>query len=225
MAYGENENIQQSIKQFGLRPQLVFEDIISSPQGEWVQLKTTFVAKGSYKYILIGNFFSDFSTDIYPNDFEEKFVKKNPHGNFFSIAKRIAYYCIDDIRLVVAGQDLEASLASTNQYTFENVEFENGKAELLPDARHELDQLVSWLLKNASKKIEIGGHTDSVGTQEANQLLSESRAKAVSEYLVANGVSPDQVTFKGYGENSPKTTNDTAAGRQINRRVECKILE
>ncbi|KAA3640304.1 MAG: OmpA family protein [Bacteroidetes bacterium] len=225
MPYGENENIQQSIKQFGLRPQLVFEEVITTPRGEWVQLKTRFVAQGSYKYILIGNFFTDFRTDIQPNDFEEKFVKKNPHGNFFSIAKRIAYYCIDDIRLEVARPDLEASLASTNQYTFENVQFENGKAILQPDARKELDQLVEWLLKNASKNVEIGGHTDNVGTAQTNQVLSERRAKAVHQYLVENGVSPDQVTYKGYGEYSPKTTNDTAAGRQINRRVECKILE
>lgn len=225
MPYGENENIQQSIKQFGLRPQLVFEEIITTPRGKWVKLKTTFVAQGSYEYLLLGNFFTDFRTDIHPNDFEEKFVKKNPHGNFFSIAKRIAYYCIDDIRLVVAGQDMEASLESTNVYTFENVQFENGKAVLLPDALEELDQLVDWLLENSSKNVEIGGHTDNVGTARANQELSEKRAKAVYHYLVENGVVPAQVKYKGYGENSPKTTNDTAAGRQVNRRVECKILE
>ena len=73
-------------------------------------------------------------------------------------------------------------------------------------------------------RIELSGHTDSRGTDESNQRLSESRAKACVDYLVAHGIKLDRLEFKGYGEAKPIDTNETEAGMANNRRTEFKIL-
>ena len=72
-------------------------------------------------------------------------------------------------------------------------------------------------------KLEVEGHTDSVGSEEYNQELSENRAGAVRDFLVAQGVSRDSVTARGFGEAVPVASNDTAAGRQQNRRIELVV--
>jgi outer membrane protein OmpA-like peptidoglycan-associated protein len=73
-------------------------------------------------------------------------------------------------------------------------------------------------------KIEIGGHTDSKGTKEYNQRLSENRAKSVVNYLINNGINEKRLKYKGYGESTPIDDNNTESGRINNRRVEFKIL-
>jgi OOP family OmpA-OmpF porin len=74
-------------------------------------------------------------------------------------------------------------------------------------------------------KVRIAGHTDSRGSDEYNQRLSEARAKSVCEYLISRGISADRLSYIGYGESRPIDTNDTEEGRQNNRRVELEILE
>jgi OOP family OmpA-OmpF porin len=86
-----------------------------------------------------------------------------------------------------------------------------------------LDEAVDTLKRNPEIKVEVDGHTDSKGTDAYNQKLSERRAKGVYDYLIAHGVSDSQITgSKGFGESQPIATNDTAEGRQQNRRVELK---
>lgn len=106
-----------------------------------------------------------------------------------------------------------------------NIFFETGKAELKSESFPELDRVVKMMTTNASMSIEIGGHTDNVGTEADNQLLSENRAAAVRTYLVNQGVAPDRITSRGYGEGKPVDTNDTDAGRAMNRRVEFTITK
>ena len=77
--------------------------------------------------------------------------------------------------------------------------------------------------QNATLKIEIGGHTDNVGSNSYNQKLSEARAKSAVEYLVRKGISATRLQAKGYGESSPIATNETDPGRTKNRRVEMKV--
>src|SRR5580765_797272 len=86
-----------------------------------------------------------------------------------------------------------------------------------------LDEAIDTLKRNPSVRVEVDGHTDSVGTDAYNQKLSERRAKGVYDYLIEHGVSDSQITgSKGFGESQPIATNDTAEGRQQNRRVELK---
>jgi OOP family OmpA-OmpF porin len=87
-----------------------------------------------------------------------------------------------------------------------------------------LDQAVDTLNRYPQVKIEIDGYTDSVGTDQYNQGLSERRAKIVADYLTSHGIDQSRITaVQGFGETNPIDTNQTAAGRQRNRRVEFKV--
>ncbi|MBP6823519.1 MAG: OmpA family protein [Acidobacteria bacterium] len=106
-----------------------------------------------------------------------------------------------------------------------DVLFDTGKATLKPAAREKLSKLAGILLGYPGNlTLEIEGHTDSVGSDELNNKLSESRAEAVSTYLTESGVKPEKIkATRGFGKTKPIATNDTAAGRQQNRRVEVVI--
>jgi OOP family OmpA-OmpF porin len=105
-----------------------------------------------------------------------------------------------------------------------NIFFETAKSELKPESYPELDRAVTFLNDNAELQIAIGGHTDNVGNDAANQVLSTSRAKSVMEYLLSKGITASRMTSRGYGETKPTATNDTDEGRQLNRRVEFTIV-
>ncbi|MBR6001264.1 MAG: OmpA family protein [Bacteroidales bacterium] len=106
-----------------------------------------------------------------------------------------------------------------------NTLFEFNKFNVGPKAQGYLDEIVDWLVANPKVKVEIGGHTDGVGSQEYNQKLSEQRAKTVYNYFVEHGVNKDRLSYKGYGKLEPIADNNTDAGRQQNRRVELKIIQ
>lgn len=143
-------------------------------------------------------------------------------GKYVKKIWRIAYYCIDDIS-VTKGEKI--AITESEPYIFQNVLFATGKWVLLSDAEEELKDLATYIQQNPSKYFEIGGHTDNVGDDTANQVLSEKRAKTVYDYLLQLNVSKKQLSYKGYGETTPKASNDEVIGRQQNRRVECKILK
>ncbi|MCK9275144.1 MAG: OmpA family protein [Syntrophales bacterium] len=104
--------------------------------------------------------------------------------------------------------------------TMEDMLFRVDKADLLPGAMLTIDQMARFLKNHPEYNASIEGHTDSTGTADYNQKLSELRAESVSEALQARGISRDRLTIRGLGENYPVATNETAAGRQLNRRVE-----
>jgi outer membrane protein OmpA-like peptidoglycan-associated protein len=104
-----------------------------------------------------------------------------------------------------------------------NVLFGFDKSALSYEAKTNLDKLVLVLNSYADTDIEVQGHTDSKGSLSYNQRLSEQRAKAVTDYLIARNISYNRVNIKGFGETVPKYENDTAEGRASNRRVEFLI--
>jgi outer membrane protein OmpA-like peptidoglycan-associated protein len=104
-----------------------------------------------------------------------------------------------------------------------DVLFDTAKATLKPGAREKLARVSGILGSHPDLKIEVEGHTDSVGSDEYNQGLSERRAESVRSYLVAQHIAPQTITTKGFGEQKPVATNDTASGRQQNRRVELVV--
>ncbi|MES3019546.1 MAG: OmpA family protein [Bacteroidota bacterium] len=106
-----------------------------------------------------------------------------------------------------------------------NIFFETNKFDLLPESKTELGQLITFLKENSAVSIEIAGHTDNVGDDKSNQVLSESRAKTVYDYLVLNKVPASKLSFKGYGESIPVKDNLTEETRKDNRRTEFKILK
>lgn len=106
-----------------------------------------------------------------------------------------------------------------------NIFFDTNEYVLLQESKIELDDLIDFLSENTGLEIEMQGHTDNVGSDSANQILSENRAKSVYTYLIENGVNSARLSFKGYGASSPIADNDTEAGRKLNRRTEFKITK
>ena len=104
-----------------------------------------------------------------------------------------------------------------------DVLFDFNKYTLKPGAREKMAKVSGILLAYPGLKIRVEGHTDSIGSEEYNQRLSEQRADSVRDYLVAQGVSNGSVTAAGFGKTRPVDSNDTNEGRQQNRRVELVV--
>lgn len=117
-----------------------------------------------------------------------------------------------------------STLSAGSTIALRNIFFNTASYELLPTSNAELDKLVKLLKANATLRIELGGHTDNVGADAANLTLSDQRAKAVRDHVVAKGIDGARITAKGYGETKPVATNDTEAGRALNRRTEVTVL-
>lgn len=109
-------------------------------------------------------------------------------------------------------------------FDLQDVLFETGSARLRTSAVERLRPLASYLIANPDVPVRIDGHTDSVGSDAANQLLSERRAGAVREALSAMGVDENEFVVAGHGETMPTASNDDATGRQLNRRVEVTLV-
>ena len=105
-----------------------------------------------------------------------------------------------------------------------NIFFNTASYELLPTSNAELDKLTALLKSNPTLRIELGGHTDNVGADAANLTLSDQRAQAVRDFVIAQGIDASRITAKGYGETKPVATNDTEEGRALNRRTEVTVL-
>jgi outer membrane protein OmpA-like peptidoglycan-associated protein len=119
----------------------------------------------------------------------------------------------------------EQQMLSTGMLVLDGVFFVTGKDEIQLNSRGYLTTLAKMLVKYPKLRIEIGGHTDNTGRLETNMALSQSRAKAV--FMFMKNVEPglaQMLTAEGYGPTVPKADNNTAAGREVNRRVEIKVL-
>jgi len=121
----------------------------------------------------------------------------------------------------VAAQKIKAKPAPP--VILENVLFELDKTVLLKESSVALDKLVTQLQTNKTMKIEIRGHTDNTGDEAANQKLSEARAKAIVDYLIAKKIEANRLTYKGFGSTQPIAPNDSDEGKKKNRRVEFAI--
>lgn len=94
-----------------------------------------------------------------------------------------------------------------------------------PESYNALDDLVDYLKRKPNERIEIGGHTDNVGSDAKNLVLSLERAKSIVAYLIVKGIENDRLVAKGYGAEEPIEENTSGEGRQKNRRTEVKILD
>jgi outer membrane protein OmpA-like peptidoglycan-associated protein len=122
-------------------------------------------------------------------------------------------------------QNLHATRGAAGmQMTLDDIAFAPGQAALRPEAKGSLGKLVAFVNRDPAKAIRIEGHTDSRGNTKANQLLSQRRADAVRDALIAAGVPGNRISSVGMGENQPVDVNDTEEGRARNRRVDV-ILE
>lgn len=115
-------------------------------------------------------------------------------------------------------------ITSGSKVALNNIFFETNSYVLEDKSKIELKKLIAFIQSNPKQKIELSGYTDNVGTAEANMKLSNMRAKAVYDYLIAEGVKSTNISYKGYGSSNPVADNNTEEGRQKNRRLEIKIL-
>lgn len=131
-------------------------------------------------------------------------------------AEQLRAQLLDQFNRVLTTRDTPRGLV----ITMGDVLFETGRYNLKQPTRELLSKISGILLAHPGLKLAVEGYTDSTGTDAINQKLSQQRADGVRDYLVSQGLAPDSVTSQGFGSSDPVASNDTAAGRQQNRRVE-----
>ncbi|OCX53823.1 hypothetical protein BEL04_05930 [Mucilaginibacter sp. PPCGB 2223] len=116
------------------------------------------------------------------------------------------------------------TIEAGNKVVLKNIFFDTNKSDIRDESKVELQKLILFLNDNPKVVIEISGHTDDVGNDALNQVLSQNRAKAVYQYLIAQHIAASRLVYKGYGKTQPIAPNTTDDGRQQNRRTEFKIV-
>jgi len=151
------------------------------------------------------------------------------NGNFQSSPYFSLRYYFDDVEVrALYGDDFcdcgaPTVLEKGSKFDLRNILFATGKWELLEGSYDELNRLADFLKEHPEISISLNGHTDNVGSAADNQLLSENRAKAVNNYLIAQGATATNISWKGFGATQSVANNSTEKGRQQNRRVEVEI--
>ena len=226
------------------------EGAVYDKDGDWIKIEEVYIAQGGERFMVIGNFEKERKDKLkrigqklkYPKSFYyiddislvslhdlplcdyTDFVNliyrdslRHPYSPFlFSKEKKV--------KNAIQTRDT-VSYAVGKTFILKNILFETAQSKLLPESFQELDKLLKILSEQPSMEIEILGHTDNIGTEESNQLLSLSRAQAVAAYLREKGIAGGRLSFKGFGSRIPLTMNTTEQGRKMNRRVEFKVIK
>jgi OOP family OmpA-OmpF porin len=223
-------------------PQVYFNKILDDRKN-WMILCDSFTAIGNEKYITLGRFSSIKETNI------NKILPVNYSEGEYN---QSAYYLIDDVKLYenlakncsCKPIQTEVAVIEVKRLVFDlikpedsinfdtgtpiilkNIQFEFDKSVLLPASVKELLKLKSFLTIHNTVSIMIMGHTDNIGTDDYNNSLSLSRAKAVFDWMIEHGIERVRIQYEGYGANKPITDNTTDENRFRNRRVEFKLTK
>jgi outer membrane protein OmpA-like peptidoglycan-associated protein len=208
-------------------PQVVSNHILADT-AEWMEIGGEFIAEGGELFLTIGNFFDVAHSGIAEYDWLSQMLTGS-------------YYYIDDVSVIQVSEDtpsipdtqeLKSSAIPATQQTLSvgstlvlhDIYFQFDRSVILQQSYKELTRLLELMQDNPKLRIEIGGHTDDKGSVEYNRKLSESRAKAVADYLTSKGIDPKRLSYRGYGKSKPIEDNSTEEGRSKNRRVEIKVL-
>ncbi|MCX2720594.1 OmpA family protein [Lentiprolixibacter aurantiacus] len=182
---------------------------------DWVEVRTTFEAKGTERFMILGNFENNAAT----------LTTKRKR-----LARQGAYYYLDRVSLSSPGKSGTVTEASVpiedevayelgEEHTFKNVLFAFDEYHLDSEAREEVLTVYNYLAKHPTYQITVHGHTDNVGTATYNQRLSERRSEAVARELRRLGLPKSRISWSGKGGREPLASNDSEEGRQENRRV------
>lgn len=172
--------------------------------------------------------------DFKSNSKTGKYVVVIPAGNNYAIAVSKKGYLFHSENFNIP-ESAASSIVTKNvalkkievgkSIVLNNIFFQTGSAELSTESTLELERIIEFMKSESTMKIEIGGHTDDVGSDASNQQLSEKRANSVVAYLTSKGIDSKRLIAKGYGETTPIASNETPEGKQLNRRTEFKVLE
>jgi outer membrane protein OmpA-like peptidoglycan-associated protein len=189
----------------------------------WIKLSNDFTATGKEAVLAIAAGTPDDYRKIISSD-PDKYQLKRYQG-----PPRLKYY-VDNISLTSLENNLPDpittlpdTLKSGKSLILENIYFDFNSYELLPASFPELDSLVGYLLSNPDLYLRISGHTDNFGSEAYNEVLSLKRAESVTEYLSKKGIDKDRLKAIGNGAKYPLDSNQTAAGRKRNRRIEIQL--
>lgn len=178
----------------------------------WIEIKNVFIADGTEKYFIVGNFMNDTTTT----------VKRRAVASF---ACDYSYYYADDISLEETNEDpllpgkatsLSNQVVAGNKFIARGINFDLDKSTLRPESYIQLHEIAAELKRKPSLKVEIRGYTDSTGNETHNLQLSKARAKVVADYLISTGIDKSRITSGGYGSADPLPYVDP----ELNRRVE-----
>ena len=213
--YKEKENQYNSLE-------IGYSNFYSDTQ-DWILVHTQFRAKGTERFMTIGNFKNNSRTRLF------KTKRK---------AKQGAYYYLDMVVLesaepsdfmekpsTLSPSSSDSPLVLDKSYVFEKVFFKFDEYELQESSKIEIQRIHNLLKADRSLKITISGHTDSIGSEGYNMQLSKNRAKTVADYLVELGLLVDQIAWQGHGGLKPIASNASEDGRKQNRRVEFRIAK
>nr|WP_298928697.1 OmpA family protein [uncultured Allomuricauda sp.] len=175
----------------------------------WMQVELDIVAKGFESTLILGNFKSNGGTNYL--DFGKNTV--NDEG--------YSYYYLDDVTLIYLGPEYQPN----QSYVLNHVNFDFDRFELEPKAKQSLKDVYEYLKKNPSLKVSISGHTDDLGSEEYNEVLSNERANTVARHLIRLGLEKTRITYAGYGNKIPLDSTLTDKARRKNRRVEFVMTE
>jgi outer membrane protein OmpA-like peptidoglycan-associated protein len=167
--------------------------------------------------------------ELHTDSTDGSFEVELPVGSYEVKIEALGYVAQTSSFAIEKGEDAERTFELVSKgmvLTLKGVYFEFGKAELRTESYAALMEAARTMKENPEIAVEIQGHTDDVGTDDANQKLSEKRAYAVVNFLVQyGGIDMKRLTARGYGEAQPVAPNDTEEGRQLNRRVDFVILK
>lgn len=188
---------------YKIKPKIYHKDILF-PNAEWQRISGNFIADSTYNYLIIGNFF------------EDRFTKNS--GDSATIP--YSYIFIDDIKLFIK----DSPTLDLESINLEQIQFQYDKADLTSDAYSILNELVTFLKRYILIELKIKGHTDDTGNDNYNLELSIKRAKTIYDYLIAQGISRERLSYEGYGSTLPILEEDNEGARQVNRRVEFEFF-
>ena len=158
--------------------------------------------------------------------YDKNYLIRASADNFFAISENLNLDSLIKAGYKEIHKDLYLVPIEIGQVVrLNNVFFDFDKWDLREESFVELDRVVKLLTENPGIEIEMSAHTDSYGSDDYNYKLSDNRARSVMEYILSKGIATHRIISQGYGETQPVAPNDTDENRQLNRRVEFKILK
>jgi OOP family OmpA-OmpF porin len=219
--------LQNGLK-MGLPPQIVFYQDTGFTQCKgWQKLTALYTARGTEKWIYIGAHEWECDTcKSVPGTAR----KESPwiYGGDPKVLQ--AHYYVDDVSIVEVNPkppvaDTAVVFETGKTYSFSNILFQTNSAVLEEGTQPVLDPIIEYLATHPEVSVTISGHTDSVGSSNANLDLSVARAVAVKKYFIDHGIPANRISTEGFGEQNPVRSNQTEEGRALNRRVEFVFTE